>query len=331
MPDFALTPLYQKWVDKILDRPIYTEPRSTCNNCAMCDYQVRPAKADYQFNPNVKCCAFHPILPNYLIGAILCDDYAEDPDAKAIFIRGALTADISPRGIAPPYLTRLYYLLKPFGKFEQALCPFYIKNRVNACSIYKYRNARCSTWFCKHEKGLVGALFWQKLDNMLTVAENELAGYCIRNLQLTIPDRPNDLREKLWGNWTFREPEFFQECWKIVEPLAWEEVLLIGGEKLNAALDKLFEASDQLKSKSIPKSVRIGEFTQEDVGDGLVRIWSYSQYNPVDLRKEVVDVLPLFDGRPVEEVLDQIRKQNSFQIDEELLLQLTDYKILVST
>ena len=330
MPDPVFHPLYQKWMDKVLQRDIYTEPRATCNDCAMCTVHERPAKADYQFNPNTKCCSFHPTLPNYLVGAIISDSYEEDPEAKAVFIRGALTADISPKGIAPSYRTRLTYILKPFGKYEQTLCPFFISGRIDACSIYKYRNSRCSTWFCKHERGSVGWRFWWELDALLTVAEHELAQYCITKL-LTIPQFPKDLREKLWGNWTFREPEFFQECWKIVEALSWEEVLPIGGEKLKAALNKLIEASDELNSNSIPKSLRVGKFTHEDVGEGFVRIWSYGEFNPIDLQKEVVDVLPLFDGRPVEEVLEQIEKQNPFLIDEKLLLQLTDYKILIST
>ncbi|HSE40000.1 MAG TPA: hypothetical protein VLH08_04480 [Acidobacteriota bacterium] len=329
MPDFALPPLYQKWVDNVLRQPIYSEARATCNNCPMCAPQERIAKADYQFNPNTRCCVYHPTVPNFLIGAIISDKDA-DPEAKEQFTQGALRMDVTPFGIEPTNRARQYYKLIPFGKFEEALCPFYIQ-RPNSCGIHKYRNARCSTWFCKHERGNVGLRFWLKLDAMLTAAEIELAKYCIGKLEVKIPEEPKDAREKFWGNWMFREPEFFQECWRIVEPLSWEEILSISGEKLNSAVDELIEAFNQLNSNSIPKSLRVGKFTQEDIGDDFVRIWSYHPYNSIDLRKEIVDVLPLFDGRSVEDVLSQIGKETSLQLDDSLLLKLTSYRILIST
>jgi hypothetical protein len=296
----------------------------------MCTFQERRANADYEFNLNTKCCSFHPSIPNFLVGAIICDN-DQDPEAKAQFVRGALTNEITPFGIDPSYATRLYYRLKPFGKFVQANCPFYMNHRVGSCAIYNHRNAVCSTWFCKHERGGVGWRFWQKLDEMLTVAEIELSKHCIAKLQIKIPEEPKDVRERFWGNWMFREPEFFQECWKIVERLTWGEVLSIGGERLSKAVNELIEASHHVNSATIPMFLRMGEFTQEDVGDDIVRVWAYNKYNPIDLRKEIVDVLPFFDGRSIEEVLAQIGNETSVHLDERLLLQLTDYKILIST
>jgi hypothetical protein len=325
----ALPPLYRAWIDKVLGMPIVSEPRATCEHCAMCAYHERPAKADTYFNPNTKCCSYYPTLPNFLVGAVICDNDPNYAEAKEHFIRGAFTTEITPYGIEPPYWIRFFYKLKAFGKFEQVLCPFYMQNRVHACSIYKYRNARCSTWFCKHERGSPGWKFWKKLDQLLTHAETELAKKCIAKLEVIIPAEPGDVREKFWGNWMFREPEFFQECWKIVRPLTWEEVLQIVGDELKRVATELQESFTQLNSPSFPKSLRAGEYSEEDVGEGFVRLWGYSKYNPIDVRKEVADSLFYFDGRPVDEVLNEIQKENSIHIDDELLLQLTDYEILV--
>src|SRR5262245_23420050 len=138
MNNFALPPLYRRWADQILKQDIFGEPRTTCDNCPMCKNISPPAKQDYQFNVDTKCCTYQPVLPNFLVGGILADD---DPGLKAVkenFLTRISHYNISPLGIAPQFWTSFSFKMKPFGKFKELMCPFYLEGGF--CGIWKYRN-----------------------------------------------------------------------------------------------------------------------------------------------------------------------------------------------
>ncbi|MCI0613005.1 hypothetical protein L0244_08445 [bacterium] len=329
MNTLALPPLYRRWVDQILKQDIYSEPRATCDDCAMCTYVHPPATEDNYFNPNVKCCSYHPPLPNYLIGAIIADDDSSLCEVKEQFLERLMKFIITPLGLSAPYMVYLFHMLKPFGQYEQLLCPFYLKHSGGRCGIWKYRNSVCSTYFCKHERGAVGYRLWQKLRLMLNSAEKLLAKYCADQFPVIIPENASDIREKTWGNWTFREAEFFQNCWDIVRPLRWDEVLKIGGDELELKVQELKDAFNSWQSKNLPGALEMKYCRSEDVGGGLTRVWSYSKYNPIDVPTNIVQVLQYFDGRPNSEVLNQIKLEKAITIDDDLLQKLSDYEILV--
>src|SRR5262245_2472370 len=68
-----LPPIYGPLLSGFFDRPEVVETRATCDACAMCDHgQGAPVAMEF-FNPDTKCCTFHPVLANYLVGAILAD------------------------------------------------------------------------------------------------------------------------------------------------------------------------------------------------------------------------------------------------------------------
>jgi len=329
MNSYALPPLYQMWMDRALGNPVYSEPRATCDECVMCTVPERPAFGDYRFNPNTKCCAYHPSLANFLVGAVLSDDDPGFAGAKDQFVRGALAAKVSPIGVNPTDFTKLFYKVKPFGKHERIRCPFYMHQMGGMCAIWKYRNGRCSTWFCKHDRGRAGFRFWNVLEEMLTFAEQKLATWCVEDL-LIFRERSSDWREDIWGNWCYREADFFVACWEKVQPIAWEQVLTIGGSELQSLVVKTKTTFEQLTLPNILEGPQKSNFRSEDVGNGIIRIWSYSPYNPVDLPREIVDALDLFDGRPVETVVAQIENERGVRIDRALLNELADYQILVN-
>jgi hypothetical protein len=288
------------------------------------------ATRDTHFNPNVKCCSYHPPLPNFLIGAIIADDDASLNEVKQDFLERVLKFVITPLGIIPPYMITLYDLFKPFGQYEQLLCPFYLNHSGGRCGIWKYRNSVCSTYFCKHERGGVGWLFWRKLSRMLRSAEKCLAQRCVEQLPIIIPQNASDIREKTWGNWTFREAEFFQSCWDIVRPLQWDDVMKIGGAELESSVNDFMNQYKALQSKVIPDALEVNyRYSHEEVAEGLSRVWGYSNNNPIDLPTNIVQTLEYFDGRPVSEVLNQIKQEKAVTIDDDVLLKLADYKILV--
>src|SRR5690348_9338547 len=98
-------------LSKDFDRPAVVESRATCDQCQMCDHGNVPEGVTATFfKPHLKCCTFHPSLPNYLVGAILKD---EKPDAqegksrikKAIASRIAVT----PLQLGPSKKWRVLY------------------------------------------------------------------------------------------------------------------------------------------------------------------------------------------------------------------------------
>ncbi len=330
MNTLALPPLYRRWVDEILKQDIYSEPRATCDDCAMCNAVHPPATQDNYFNPNVKCCSFHPSLPNYLIGAIIADDDSSLAEVKENFIERIMKFIITPLGTSSPYMVTLYDVFKPFGQYEHLLCPFYLNHSGGLCGIWKYRNGVCSTYFCKHERGGVGWLFWRRLSLMLYKVEKRLAKYCLDQLPVIIPENASDIREKTWGNWMFREAEFFQNCWNIVQPLGLDDVVKIGGTELESKVNELKNQFKAVQSKIIPEALKINyQFRYEEIAEGLSRVWGYSKYNPIDVPTNIVQVLEYFDGRPNSEVLNKIKSEKAITIDDDVLQKLSDYEILL--
>lgn len=330
MNTLALPPLYRKWVDQILDQDIYSEPRATCDDCAMCTAVQPPATQDKYFNPSVKCCSYYPPLPNFLIGAIISDDDPSLTEVKEKFLERIMKFIITPLGISAPYMVHLYNVFKPFGQYEQLLCPFYLNHSGGRCGIWKYRNSVCSTYFCKHDRGAVGWLFWRRLSLMLYSVEKHLAKHCADQLPVIIPENAADIREQTWGNWTFREAEFFLKCWDIVQPLSWDDVVKIGGTELESRVNHFNDQLKVLESKAIPDVLKINyKLRYEEVAEGMSRAWGYSQYNPIDLPTDIVRALENFDGRPISEVLNQIQLERGITIDAELLQKLSDYELLV--
>ena len=329
MNTLALPPLYRRWVDQILNQDIYSEPRTTCNDCPMCKYAYPPAKQDTYFNPDTKCCTHQPAIPNYLIGGILADNDPGLNEVKEQFLTRVSNYNITPFGMAPPFWTSFSFKIKPFGKHKELLCPFYLNHSGGLCGIWKYRNGTCSTYFCKHERGAVGHRFWRKLEDTLFAAEKKLLFHCAFKLQVIIPENASDIRERTWGNWIFREAEFFINCWNIVHPLRWEAVVQIGGAELESLVKELKTRFNNFQSIVLPENLKTKKIRSEQVTDGLTRVWSYSFANPIDLPNDVIQVLQYFDGRPVREVLNQIKQEKAITIDADLLQKLSDYEILV--
>src|SRR5580704_17978080 len=94
-----LLPYYGTRLPSFFDRPAIEETRATRNDCAMCDKGSAPAGlATESFRPDVKCCSYHPTLPNYLVGEALADE-------SLAVGRERLRAKIAARiGVTPQWL-----------------------------------------------------------------------------------------------------------------------------------------------------------------------------------------------------------------------------------
>jgi hypothetical protein len=184
----ALPSLYAPWIDEALGGPFPEERHATCAACAMCKpTAAKAATASLTlFDPDTKCCTYVPTLPNFLVGLILNDD---DPAAIAgrtsIERRIAAGIGVTPLGLqSDPRYALIYKHAggELFGRTSGLRCPHYLPADGGQCGIWRHRNAVCTTWFCKHERGRVGQRFWDALLVLLTLVERHLGLWAANEL-----------------------------------------------------------------------------------------------------------------------------------------------------
>ncbi len=229
--------LYHTLFPELLDIEFPAEEIATCDSCTLCS-----AKQNPYFN--TKCCAYHPHLSNYLVGAILVDE-DESLDSGKERVRAQIKAKIgiTPYCITPsvPYIRREKikdskgFWDRPHELIESLLCPYY---NIGHCTIWKYRENLCVTHFCSSIGGSSGKAFWKKVNKYLKMAETTLSQYAMVQLgwppskiktekvttaDFNIEDEQgivNDLNyKKLWGEWVGREEEFYKKCYEIVRKM----------------------------------------------------------------------------------------------------------------
>jgi hypothetical protein len=351
-------PLYANWFDELLGGEIPAETRATCHDCAMCEARgAQPQSNLHFFNPQTKCCTFWPRLPNFLTGMILLDENPAMARGRAtVLARLQAGLAVTPLGLErPPRLDTLYAQIEPraFGHAQSLRCPHYLDEQGGLCSIWKYRNSVCSTWFCKYVRGAVGRDFWETAKLLLVTVEDDLARWCALQLDLdetallhlvtprnaTARLSPEDLDEqidpaqqhRLWGNWYGREQEFYRACAELVRALTWPEVLAVGSPETQIRARLTQQTYRRLISDEVPQRLRLGNFTIMEAQPDFYRL--YQSDNGMDVFKlsaRVMRLLPYFDGRPTAESVSLILEKEGLRFTDELLRKLVDFRILVA-
>lgn len=293
---YVLPPLYTAWLAEWLPGTVRGEPRSTCSDCSMCRKMVPETPSDVYFNPAVKCCSFMPTLPNFLVGAILKDQSPDFADRRAQFEREAEKVVITPLGIRAPASYQWLHDIKTFGKSDILRCPYYRDEQGGSCSIWEYRNAVCSTWFCKFERGRTGYEFWASVKALLTALENTLSFHFA--LQLGADPQADAALDAAWGPWAGRARDFYRECSNRVVPLRWSRLMEIGGPEVRKLADACASAFASLGRAEVPGNLRIGAIRSEALGNGSLRVWGYSRYDPLDLGPDTAAALSELEKNP---------------------------------
>lgn len=357
LPVSPLPPLYARWMDELLAGPIPKESEATCDECAMLSPGDESNGATEFFNPQTKCCAYEPTLPNFLVGAALADD---DPAAArgGATVLARLRAGLSgtPLGLsASPVFQQLYPRGEHvFGRSEALRCPHYLAEEGGRCGVWRQRNAVCSTWFCKYVRGAVGMRFWQRLRDLLMTVENELARWCVLELEVgsaallqlfplggaariderldvnQLDGRADPQRQRaLWGAWYGREEKFFRECARLVNRLTWSEILAVCGPAVRAYARLAVEAYRKLIADELPARLKVGEFKLTRLDAAGCLLDSYNGYDPIQLSPRLMNVLRYFDGRPTAEARHIIAEQERVRLNDALVRRLVDFEILV--
>lgn len=337
-----LPDLYAEWMMDFLGGPLPVEVRATCNDCQMYKAREIPCKSDVVFHPNTKCCTFFPELPNFLVGAVLADSSEETARGKEFFERGAIARGvINPLGIFPTAEYSMSYGFNKdnFGQRESLKCPYYMAEEGGLCAIWKYRNGRCSTWFCKHERGTISVVFWKYLDRLLAAVERSISLWCLQKIDLglralteLIPasGAPIPGAKSVWGKYEGQEREFFISCAKAVRQLSWKDVLEIAGPETHVLARLVQDAFGKYNNPSVPPRLKCGAWKAERCGPSTMRVWTYSPFDPLELDTALLNALSYFDGRrSTAEALGCIQANPNLQLDSALLQKLCGVRILV--
>jgi len=357
MSSAILPSLYAGWIEAWLGGPIPAETEATCQACALLAKGLPQADAlTRRIHPRTKCCGYYPSLANFLVGCIL-----SEPNPTAAPARDVVAARVRARFMAtplaldaPPAYNLLYAKAPYMGSALRFQCPYYVEELLGgACGIWRHRQSVCLTWFCKHARGQVGLTFWKALERFLRQMEDALSMWCLTQLDVTdeslthiLPDRrrdktvftPQELDEvvdeeahrALWGPWAGREAEFYGECGRLVSALSAQEALEIGGVEAALRLRVARRAFAALLSTDLPRAVRPGKFRIQPLGDDQVQIVSYSEYAPLLLPAVVLNLLPYFEGRTVDEALQAIDEHEQTEVEPALVRKLLDFEILVT-
>jgi hypothetical protein len=350
-----LPPLYQRWVSGLLTGPIPKENLATCSSCAMC---IQPDGAlpnsIYVFDPNLKCCVYMPILPNFLAGRILADvGHPEGVRTVRERIRAGIA--VTPLGIGRPPSYDLLFRnsASSLGRSRALKCPHYLDDS-GMCAIWSHRDATCTTWFCRHNRGKIGGDFWRSIRELLEMVEGTLGRWCALEMGID-PERiaaylareghgppgwiPNGFevdgqadetrRREDWGEWLDREEAFYLACAEKVEALAWPDIAAIAGPELRILAEVARRHHDRLLSDLIPGRLRVGQFQVHAHRDGGLRVFSYSHTDAIDLPTPLLPLLPRFDGRPTVDVLQELASEG-VGLQADFLRQLVDWGVLVA-
>jgi hypothetical protein len=305
------------------------------------------------FDAATKCCTYQPRLPNFLLGRII--EGPRGPGRSSVEARIDARLGVTPLGIArPPAYGAIFGAAMPggFGRTPSLLCPHYVTEGGGRCGIWQNRNATCSTWYCKHLRGAVGARFWRSgIERLLVAVEDGLARHCLAELGLepeavlaTLPgletavqkdpepDAPDgSCYETRWGTWVARERELYIASSRIVEKLSWADVVAASGPTVRLLAQTARKLYEDSRAPHMDDCLRVGAFRVVGMSGGRVRVASYSEYDVIELPVEVIPLLERFDGKkPWRSVVDGLRKREGIEIGAELLQLLVDFEVLVA-
>jgi hypothetical protein len=352
----ALPPIYARLLPAFLATPTPVETLATCDSCAMCPEPADAAPAGGMFfSPDVKCCTYHPDLPNYLVGALLADPDPElEEGRRRIRARIAARVGVTPHGIAAPRVYRLLYGSAKrglFGRTESLVCPYY-RADPGACTIWRYREATCSTFFCKHVRGEHGSSFWAAVRDYLRAVEEPLALHAMQSLgcspeQILAPrartpaePTPEDLDQRppsdaahavTWGSWAGREEEFYVEAARLVTSLEPSDLDAITGVAARVQRALVEQRHAHMMDPELPDVLRRNpELAVPRVEADAYHVVGYSENQPMRLPRALYEALAEFDGvRPNEQVLTRIREERGLNVAPGLLVRLFQHRILV--
>ncbi len=353
-PGSALPPLHNAWLHTLTGiQDPGSEPKSTCGDCVMCA-GVERSGTHIRFSPDVKCCSYVPNLANFLAGRSLLG-----PGRESVRARIARRAGVTPFGLGLSHgdIRRLVESGSQFGRAAEVVCPHFVAE-TQGCAIWQTRNAVCSTWFCKHERGAVGLRFWHAVRDLLSAVEERLSLRCVtgggladdqaaavvahrravreiitvansgRPLpELSGEDESAGWYERMWGEWAGREEDWFVHCAESVGAIDDDE-LVSSLDDLRELVDAVDERWHALTVDDLPEALTFAPGAGSQATVDVLRLVGYSPFDPVVLPAALLEPLRLLDGRPIAELPPAAG--TDAVLDHDLLRRLHDFAVAVA-
>lgn len=255
-------------------------------------------------------------------------------------------------GIQPPEKYSLMYsrTRDGFGQSASFLCPYYNIEKNN-CSIWKYREAVCSTYICKTVTDEAGKTFYTSFKHYLLYVQDILCKYILLELNFdhlhvlfkdynfgpkkieTISikefDELTPSQEeymKLWQKWTDREEDFYKTAYRTIKLLSSKKFNEISGIDQRV---KLKDVREKWKEMITLPTILI---KNPDLDIKTSRKDYYLiHYKSIDITFEIPMVLlDSFDGScEYQETQKRLNEIHQIEIDNEFILSLYHYKILI--
>jgi hypothetical protein len=355
----ALPPLFAGWMAALLPGPIPAEKAATCDRCAMLrpDDPENAPRATF-FSPKTKCCTYLPELANFLVGRVLADETPEAAYGRAtVEARIDKGLGVTPLGLQKTPLYVMLYRTSPdsFGHAASMRCPHFVVDG-GRCGVWRHRESTCATWFCKYARGEVGRMFWQRLHDVLAAVEEAVRIHCLvvigidaqvlatlhptravanavsRGQGLAAADVEKEVdparQRAVWGAWHGRERELYGRCAQIADALSWQDVLELGGARLDLLSRLLLDAYGRLVSNEVPAHARHRSLKVIYSSADSAEVVGYSTIDALRMPRRLVDVLHHFDGRPTQEVLESIEEEEGVRIAPGTVRKLADFGVL---
>jgi len=349
-----LADLYRGTLPRFFETEIPRETAATCADCAMLAGPDRAREAGLCFSPESKCCTYYPNLPNYSVGALLCERSRARAEGRRR-LREAIRkrVGITPHGLERP---RKYAAVlknskrQAFGRCTSLICPLYDRDR-GACTIHPAGCAVCDTWFCKYVSGEDGRLFWKLVQDYIERTERVLVQYALLDMgwapgQIMRRDAPAGLTPedvddappgpqdyaRLWGAWAGREEAFYKQTYRAVAGISRRDFARIAGISLKVIEEEVKGACRAMLATAPPKRLKRNPRLEVDrLRDGGYMLVGYSPLDPWAVSDRIYQILDFFDGRDSNAVVCwRIRKQLGASPTNELLLALYRFRILVN-
>ncbi|MFI7589305.1 hypothetical protein ACIB24_19740 [Spongisporangium articulatum] len=357
-PQGALPPLHDEWLRALtgISHPA-SEPKATCGDCVMCA-GVERSGSRVTFSPTIKCCSYVPHLANFLAGRSL-----RGPGADSVRARIARRTGVTPLGVGLSHADVLHMVgaQAHFGRAAVVRCPHFVAE-TQGCAIWATRNAVCSTWFCKHERGAVGQRFWHAVRDLLIAAEERVAYRCLveddrlpqeqvddvlghrAQVRATIaaaqaetpvpqprpaslPDEEPGWYERMWGGWAGREEEWYLRCADSVDGMDDAE-LASWMDGVRRLVEAVQARSAEVEAVDVPQNPTFAPGIGSEATVDVLRLIGYSPFDPLVLPAELQSSLRALDGRPLEEVQAALEASGGVRLDDDLLVSLADFGLV---
>jgi hypothetical protein len=345
----VLPELYRSLLPEFFLTPAPPEEKATCGSCAMCPPPGTPAdSARSYFRPDTKCCTYHPRLPNYLVGALLGDERADVAEGgrrvRQVIARGI---GVTPCWVAPPRKTRVIYHAARRDSFGRSLvlrCPYYEADG-GLCTIWRWRETDCSTFFCKYSAGADGQTFWRSLNGYLHEVQARLARAAIAAVapeleepevergEITLEDLEDRRPEgyaTFWGAWQGREEALYRACHEHVAGLDRAALDIIAGDEGRERLGRVVESHRQVTAPRLPERLVLDpDLATRNTPAGLL-VSTYCDYDPLVLSEPLHEVLQRFSpGDTVAETRARLLEEDGTDIPDDLLVTLHQMRVLI--